>query len=200
MFSITFYGATRNVTGSRHLLSFEEKNFLIDCGIYQEREYLSRNWERFPFEPSRIDAIFLTHAHLDHCGFLPCLVRDGFKGPIYATAPTIEIAKIALLDAAKLYEEDAEKKKQRHQLTGKKPQHPIVPLYTVDDAYSVFDHFQTIPCNEFIEISQNLGLKCHNAGHILGSVIFEFVDKKTGKKPCFYWRPWKTEEATASRT
>ncbi|MCM8759093.1 MAG: MBL fold metallo-hydrolase [Candidatus Omnitrophica bacterium] len=185
MFSITFYGATKNVTGSRHLLNFEGKNFLIDCGIYQEREYLSRNWEKFPVEPARIDAIFITHAHLDHCGFLPCLVRDGFNGPIYATAPTIEIAKIALLDAAKLYEEDAEKKIRRHQLKGKKPEHPVVPLYTVDEAYNVFDHFQTIPSNDSIEISRDLVLKCHNAGHILGSAIFEFLDKKTEKNIVF---------------
>lgn len=185
MFSITFYGATKNVTGSRHLLSTEEKNFLIDCGIYQEREFLSRNWERFPVEPEKIDAIFITHAHLDHCGFLPRIIKEGFKGPIYATAPTIEIAKIALLDAAKLYEEDAEKKIRRHQLTGKKPEHPVLPLYTVDDAFNVFDHFQQIPCNDWLEISQNTLLKCHNAGHILGSAIFEFMDKKTGKNVVF---------------
>ncbi|MCM8814538.1 MAG: MBL fold metallo-hydrolase, partial [Candidatus Omnitrophica bacterium] len=130
MFTITFYGATKNVTGSRHFLNFNGRNFLIDCGIYQEREFLSRNWEDFPVKPSSIDAVFLTHAHLDHCGFLPCIVRDGFKGKIFATRPTIEIAKIALIDAAKLYEEDAEKKRRRHQLTGKTPAHPEVPLFT----------------------------------------------------------------------
>ncbi|HOL35840.1 MAG TPA: MBL fold metallo-hydrolase, partial [bacterium] len=120
MFSITFLGAAENVTGSRHLLQLGDKKFLIDCGIYQERDFLSRNWEDFPVEPESIDAVFLTHAHLDHCGFLPRLVKSGFNGPVYATAPTIEIAKIALLDAAKLYQEDAEKKRMRHLLSGRK--------------------------------------------------------------------------------
>ncbi|MCM8822341.1 MAG: MBL fold metallo-hydrolase [Candidatus Omnitrophica bacterium] len=185
MFTITFYGATKNVTGSRHFLNFNGRNFLIDCGIYQEREFLSRNWQDFPVKPSSIDAVFLTHAHLDHCGFLPCIVRDGFKGKIFATRPTIEIAKIALIDAAKLYEEDAEKKRRRHQLTGKTPAHPEVPLFTTEDAYDVFDLFQEIPCNEKLDISDGLMLICHNAGHILGSVIFEFIDKKTGKNLVF---------------
>lgn len=185
MFSITFYGAARNVTGSRHLLNFDGKRYLIDCGIYQEREFLSRNWETFPVNPAEIDAVFLTHAHLDHCGFLPRLVKDGFKGPIYATAPTIEITKIALVDAAKLYQEDAEKKKQRHQKAGTKPSHPVLPLYTVEDAYAVFDQFQEIQCNDRIRVSENLWLKCHNAGHILGSVIFEFIQAKTGTNVVF---------------
>jgi len=185
MFSITFYGATRNITGSRHILGFNEKKFLIDCGIYQEREFLSRNWEKFPVNPSEIDAVFLTHAHLDHCGFLPCLVREGFGGPVYATKPTIEIAKIALLDAAKLYQEDAEKKRQRHQLTGKKPEHPVEPLFTVEDAYRVFEKFQEIPCRDSFEICRNLKLICHNAGHILGSAILEFTDTTTGKNFVF---------------
>ncbi|HXK45499.1 MAG TPA: MBL fold metallo-hydrolase, partial [bacterium] len=148
MFSINFYGAVENTTGSRHLLQINGRKFLIDCGIYQEREFLSRNWEDFPVSPESIDAVFLTHAHLDHCGFLPRLVKNGFKGPVYATAPTIEIAKIALLDAAKLYEEDAEKKRMRHLLSGKKVDHPVVPLYMQDDAYNVFDLFRDIPCNQ----------------------------------------------------
>ncbi|MCX7706001.1 MAG: MBL fold metallo-hydrolase [bacterium] len=185
MFSISFLGATRNVTGSRHLLSVNGKNFLIDCGIYQEREFLTRNWDPFPINPSTIDGVFLTHAHLDHCGFLPRLAKEGFRGPIYATAPTIEIAKIALLDAAQLYQEDAEKKRRRHELKGKKPSHPDIPLYTVDDVYNIFDQFQQIPCNDKIDISENLALKCHNAGHILGSVIFEFIEKRTGKNFVF---------------
>lgn len=185
MFSLTCYGAAGNVTGSRHLLNYNNKNFLIDCGLYQERELLSRNWENFPVNPENIDAIFLTHAHLDHCGFLPRLVKEGFRGPIYATEPTIEIAKIALLDAAKLYEEDAQKKILRHKLSGKKVEHPVVPLYTVDEAYDVFDYFQTIPCNENFEITDGLMLTCHNAGHILGSVMFEFIDRKTGKNLVF---------------
>ncbi|HOJ31548.1 MAG TPA: MBL fold metallo-hydrolase [bacterium] len=185
MFSINFYGAVENTTGSRHLLQINGRKFLIDCGIYQEREFLSRNWEDFPVSPESIDAVFLTHAHLDHCGFLPRLVKNGFKGPVYATAPTIEIAKIALIDAAKLYEEDAEKKRMRHLLSGKKVDHPVVPLYMQDDAYNVFDLFRDIPCNQEFEIADGYTLICHNAGHILGSAIFEFIEKKTGKNLVF---------------
>ncbi len=185
MFSITFYGAARNVTGSRHLLRYGGKKFLIDCGIYQERELVSRNWEPFPVEPATIDAIFLTHAHLDHSGFLPCLVRDGFKGKIYATAPTIEITKIALLDAAKLYEEDAEKKRQRHKRAGTVPSHPVVPLFTTDQAYDVFDRFEEIPYNDPFQVVKGLTLTCHNSGHILGSAIIEFKDTISGKNLVF---------------
>ena len=185
MFSITFLGASRNVTGSRHLLRFNEKNFLIDCGIYQEREFLSRNWEPFPVDPSSIEAIFLTHAHLDHCGFLPCLVRDGFRGKIYATAPTIEIAKIVLLDAAKLYEEDAEKKKQRHERAGTTPKHPIVPLFTTDNAYDVFDRFEEVQYNNSFQIEKGITLTYHNSGHILGSSILEFRDITSEKNLVF---------------
>ncbi|MGC9066289.1 MAG: MBL fold metallo-hydrolase RNA specificity domain-containing protein [Candidatus Ratteibacteria bacterium] len=185
MFSITFLGAAENVTGSRHLLQLDNKKFLIDCGIYQERDLLSRNWDAFPVDPESIDAVFLTHAHLDHCGFLPRLVKSGFKGPVYATAPTIEIAKIALLDAAKLYEEDAEKKRLRHEMTGKKVSHPVIPLYTQNDVYNVFDLFREIPCNQEFEVANGYSLICHNAGHILGSAIFEFRDKNTGKNLVF---------------
>lgn len=185
MFSITFFGACRNVTGSRHLLKYNGKNFLIDCGIYQERKLLSRNWEAFPVEPSSINAVFLTHAHLDHCGFIPCLIRDGFKGKIYATAPTIEIAKIALLDAAKLYQEDVEKKRQRHKQTGSVPLHPIVPLFTVEQAYNVFEQFEEIPCADVFQVEKGLTLTCHNSGHILGSSIFEFRDTFSGKNLVF---------------
>ncbi len=185
MFSIRFLGASRNVTGSKHLLTYNEKNFLIDCGIYQERQLLSRNWEKFPVEPSTIKAIFLTHAHLDHCGFLPCLVRDGFKGKIYATAPTIEITKIVLLDAAKIYQEDSEKKIQRHQRTGIVPEHPVVPLFTIDQAYDVFDRFEEIPYDDSFQIEKGLNLICHNAGHILGSTILEFRDIISGQNLVF---------------
>ena len=103
---LQFLGAARNVTGSRHLLAIDGRKVLVDCGLYQERDFRSRNWEPFPVEPKDIDAVLLTHAHLDHCGFLPRLVREGFKGRILCTPPTHEIAKIVLLDAARIQEED----------------------------------------------------------------------------------------------
>ncbi len=114
---LSFLGAVQNVTGSRHLLQANGINVLIDCGLYQERQFASRNWDPFPFPPKKINAVILTHAHLDHCGLLPKLVKEGFSGPIYCTEATAEIAKIILLDAAKLQQEDAKHKRKRHERT-----------------------------------------------------------------------------------
>ncbi len=111
---LQFLGAAQNVTGSRHLLEADGTRVLVDCGLYQERQLKARNWEAFAVPPDSIDAVLLTHAHLDHCGLLPKLVREGFKGKIYCTAATAEIVQIILLDSAKIQEEDAEYKRKRH--------------------------------------------------------------------------------------
>ncbi len=107
MAKITFLGAARNVTGSCYLLETAAARVLVDCGLYQERKYQNRNWGPFSFIPETLDAVFLTHAHLDHSGLLPKLVREGYKGKIYCTQATSEIAQIILLDSAHLQEEDA---------------------------------------------------------------------------------------------
>ncbi len=99
---LTFLGAAQNVTGSRYLLEANGISLLVDCGLYQERELRGRNWDPFPVPPSTIDAVLLTHAHLDHCGLLPKLAREGFNGKIYCTDATSEIAQIVLLDSAHL--------------------------------------------------------------------------------------------------
>ena len=101
---LSFLGAAQNVTGSRYLLEANGVRILVDCGLYQERDLRARNWDPFPVPPETLDAVLLTHAHLDHCGLLPKLVREGFKGKIYCTAATSEIARIVLLDSAKLQE------------------------------------------------------------------------------------------------
>ena len=139
--NLSFLGAARNVTGSQYLLEADNTRIMVDCGLYQEREFRSRNWEAFRIPPNTVDAVLLTHAHLDHCGLLPKLVRDGFRGKIYCTEATAEIAKIILLDSARLQEEDAEFKRRRHQREGRKSHFPEVPLYTVDDAAAVFPLF-----------------------------------------------------------
>ena len=112
---LQFLGAAQNVTGSRHLLEANGTKILIDCGFYQERQFRERNWEPFAIPPENIDAVLLTHAHLDHCGLLPRLVKEGFKGNIYCTEATADIAKIILLDSAKIQQEDAEFKRKRHE-------------------------------------------------------------------------------------
>ena len=111
---LKFLGAARNVTGSSYLLEVDSSKILVDCGLYQERDFRSRNWHPFPVNPGRIDTVLLTHAHLDHCGLLPKLVREGFKGKIICPPPTEEIARIVLLDAGRIQEEDAQFKKKRH--------------------------------------------------------------------------------------
>ena len=121
---LSFLGAAQNVTGSRFLLEANGKKILVDCGMYQERKLKDRNWKPFTFDPASIDFMLLTHAHLDHCGLIPKLVKDGYKGKIYATEATGEIAKIILLDSAHLQEEDAAYKKKRHQREKRKGPYP----------------------------------------------------------------------------
>ncbi|MFN4227455.1 MAG: MBL fold metallo-hydrolase RNA specificity domain-containing protein [Candidatus Ratteibacteria bacterium] len=172
---IKFLGATKNVTGSKFLISSNDKNILIDCGLFQERDLKNRNWDKFPFPPNKIDFILLTHAHLDHSGYLPKLVKDGFSGKILCTKPTFEITKIALIDSAKIQVEDAEKKKKRHEKEKRKGPYPEIPLYTPKDAENVFELFQPVEYNEKIKIDKDIEIIFHNAGHILGSSIIELI-------------------------
>ena len=184
---ITFLGAAGNVTGSRFLVESGESRILIDCGLYQEREFRARNWEAFSTRPSEIDNVLLTHAHIDHCGYLPKLVREGFKGKIFCTSPTIEIAQIALLDAAKLQEEDAEFKRKRHEREGRKAPYPEVPLYTIEDTKNVFPHFEVVPYQKQIQVSSDVKATFHDAGHILGAAMIELnIDGDGKEKTCIF--------------
>jgi metallo-beta-lactamase family protein len=170
---ITFLGAAECVTGSQYLLEANGMKILVDCGIYQERDHLERNWEDFHFKPERIDAVLLTHAHLDHCGLLPKLVRDGFNGPIYCTPATAEITEIILLDSAKLQEEDAVFKKRRHEREGRSGPYPEVPLYTVHDAEATIPQFFHVDYNEHIQLADDIIATFYDAGHVLGSSILK---------------------------
>jgi len=185
MLTLKFLGAAQNVTGSRFLINTGDEKILVDCGLYQERKNLNKNWDPFPVNPSEISSVFLTHAHLDHSGFLPRLALQGFKGKIFATKPTIDIAKIALLDAAHLFQEDAEKKSKRHQQENRKGPHPEIPLYTPGDVYNIFDRFQEVAYNEKFSINNSMDVVFHNAGHIIGSSMIEFIDRATGKRLVF---------------
>lgn len=146
---------------------------MIDCGLYQERHLQSRNWEDFGVEPDKVDAILLTHAHLDHCGLIPKFVKEGFSGPIYATPATVDIAQIVLMDAGKLQEEDAEFKKKRHRKEGRISPRPVEPLYTVQEAQACFGQFMPIAYKQPIAIGEGITATFFNAGHILGAAFIQ---------------------------
>jgi metallo-beta-lactamase family protein len=179
---LRFLGATENVTGSRFLLEADGHRFLVDCGMHQERELRGRDWDPFPVEPSSIDAVLITHAHLDHCGYLPKLAREGFTGPVYCTPATAEIMKISLLDSAHLQESDAEHKRRRHQREGRKGPHPEVPLYNVQDAENCFTQFSPVQCQHPVELTKGVTASFHDAGHILGSAMIAVDVALNGEK------------------
>jgi metallo-beta-lactamase family protein len=166
---LSFLGAARSVTGSRFLLETAAASVLVDCGLSQERDMQAKNWEPFPLPPDRIDQVLLTHAHLDHCGLLPRLVKEGFRGRIYATGPTAEIARIVMLDSARLQVEDVEQKKARHRKENRPSPHPLVPLYTEKDAEAAASLFQVVRFGETVSLTGGLEAEYFEAGHILGS-------------------------------
>ncbi len=177
---LTFLGAAGNVTGSRYLFEDKATQLLVDCGLYQEREFLSRNWDPSPLEPSKLEAVLLTHAHLDHCGLLPKLVRDGFKGKIFATDATLEMVEVMLLDSARIQEEDADAKKRRHRREGRKGPYPEEPLYTIEDAEACFPLFHPVEYGQPVDFD---GLRASfiNAGHVMGSAMI-YLDFKSGNE------------------
>ena len=178
---LQFLGAAQNVTGSRHLLQANGTRLLVDCGLYQERHFQARNWEPFTVPPESLEAVLLTHAHLDHCGLLPKLVKDGFRGKIYCTEATAELARIILLDSAKLQEEDAEFKRKRHEREGRKGPRPEVPLYTVADAEASFPHFSRVEYRQPVEIVAGVEATFCEAGHVLGSSIIKVKVSQNGR-------------------
>ncbi len=179
---LRFLGAAQNVTGSCHLLEANGVRILIDCGLYQERHLKERNWNPFPVPPDSINAVLLTHAHLDHCGLLPKLVKEGFKGRIYCTAATAEIAQIILLDSAKIQEEDAEHKRKRHQRQRRKGPYPDVPLYTIEDAQACFPLFSPLEYRQAVNLDDGLEATFYDAGHVLGSSIIRTKLRQNGQE------------------
>ena len=178
---LTFLGAARNVTGSCYLLERQDSRVLVDCGMYQERKYQDRNWQPFPFAPQSIDAVFLTHAHLDHCGLLPKLVRDGYKGKIYCTQATAELAEIILVDAAHLQVEDAIFKRERHRREGRRGPHPEIPLYTVEDAEAVKPYFSAVEYLSCVGVNNNVEGCYYEAGHVLGAATISINIQQDGQ-------------------
>ena len=175
---ITFLGAARNVTGSRYLVEADGSRVLVDCGLYQEREFVARNWDPFPFPAGQIDAVLLTHAHLDHCGLLPKLTTEGFRGKVYCTPATKEITEIILLDSAHIQEEDAAYKKKRHRRENRKSPHPYQPLYTAQDVGGCMTHFSPVGYRRPTQVAKGMTATFLDAGHVFGSSIIHLrVDR-----------------------
>ncbi|MHB8898521.1 MAG: MBL fold metallo-hydrolase RNA specificity domain-containing protein [Thermoguttaceae bacterium] len=177
---IQFLGANRQVTGSKHLLEVGGLRLLIDCGVYQEREFTDRNWEEFPVDLRSIDAILLTHAHNDHCGMLPRMVTQGFHAPVYATRATAQLTEIILEDSARIQEEDAEYKRKRHRKEGRRGKHPVVPLFGSADVRKALPLLQPVSYGREVPIGKEVRVTFHDAGHILGSSIVEVVCSENG--------------------
>jgi metallo-beta-lactamase family protein len=178
---LTFLGAARQVTGSCYLLEAGRLRLLIDCGLFQERSFLSRNWEPMPVTASNVDFLLLTHAHLDHSGLIPKLVRDGFAGRILSTPASRDLAEIILMDAAHIQEEDAEFKKRRHRRERRRGPHTVAPLYTARDAQSALKLFNTVRYNEPKRLNEHVTVTYRDAGHILGSAMLELTIDENGK-------------------
>jgi metallo-beta-lactamase family protein len=150
--------------------------------MHQERQLKARDWEPFPVPSEKLDAVLLTHAHIDHCGFLPRLVREGFRGPIYCTSATAEIAEIMLLDSAGLQEEDAEFKQKRHQAEGRKGPYPELPLYTAEDVRDTTPLFSPVKYGEVVRVGDGVEATFHDAGHVLGSAMVRVSVKANGEQ------------------
>lgn len=170
---LEFLGAAHTVTGSCYLLETEEQHFLIDCGMFQgARRIRDLNYSEFKFNPADIDAVVLTHAHVDHCGLIPKLVKEGFSGSIYATKATCDLAGIMLPDSAHIQESDAEMSSRKNRRRGEEP---VQPIYTLADAMEAVEHFVPMPYERAFELGKNIVVKLHDAGHILGSAIVEML-------------------------
>ncbi|UCG62715.1 MAG: MBL fold metallo-hydrolase [Candidatus Zixiibacteriota bacterium] len=178
MITLSFHGAAGTVTGSKTLITINDKRLLVDCGMFQGPRVLrQRNWRPLPFDSSGVSAVVLTHAHVDHTGFLPRLYKAGFRGRIYATPPTVELAKILLLDTAHIQEEDAEFRNRRRATRHEK----ALPLFTADDAKATFEHFSTVSFNRWKKLGSEVRFRYHPAGHILGAGSIE-VQLDDGQK------------------
>jgi metallo-beta-lactamase family protein len=179
MARITFLGAAGTVTGSKYLIEAGGKRLLVDCGLFEgSKELRQRNWESLPIDPAIIDWVLLTHAHIDHTGYLPRLVRDGFRGPIHSNGATRDLCALLLPDSAHLQEEDARHAARK----GYTPHKPPLPLYTVVESQTALAQFREIPRAGTFSISPQFSVRTHDAGHILGSSWLELTITENGRQ------------------
>lgn len=181
---VRFLGGAGSVTGSKYLISANGFTFLFDCGLFQGlKELRLRNWDEFPADPKSINAIVISHAHIDHSGYLPKLVRDGYNGPIYCTPPTAELMELLLLDSAKLQEEEAAFARKKGYSKHQDPK----ALYTVEDAKTTFPLFKTVDLDKKFSLHEGIDVVFREAGHLLGSAITEidFTGERMTKKVVF---------------
>lgn len=177
---LTFCGAAGTVTGSCHLLEIGNKKILLDCGMFQGgSEADDMNYEQFKFNPSEIDMLILSHAHIDHSGRIPQLVKRGFKGKVITSAPTHELCKIMLPDSAFIQESEAEWQSKKRMRAGKAA---VEPMYTIRDAEAALELFQSIEYNKVIIIDSSISIRIKDAGHILGSAIIELWIREKGEE------------------
>jgi len=182
---VTFLGASGCVTGSKYLFEARGARILVDYGLYQERDLLARNWEPFPWKPESINSIVLTHAHVDHCGLIPRLVRAGFGGRIFCTPATLELAHIVLMDSAHIQVEDAKAKRKRHEREGRRAQFPEEPLYTEDDVNACKHLFVPVRAGANVEVAPDISVSYAEAGHILGAAWATLHENRSGRTVVF---------------
>ena len=176
---MSFLGAAHMVTGSCYLIETNDRKFLVDCGMFQGGKRIRElNYEAFPFSPAELDCVVLTHAHVDHCGLIPKLYRDGFRGDVYATKVTCDLANIMLPDSAYIQQSDAELLNRKGQRRGDAP---IEALYSIDDAQTALRHFLPVSYDETLAILDNVNVTFRDAGHIIGSAILEIEVTEGGK-------------------
>ncbi|RPI21869.1 MAG: MBL fold metallo-hydrolase [Acidobacteria bacterium] len=177
MNTLRFLGATRTVTGSKHLITTGKSRILIDCGLFQGlKELRLKNWEPFPADVRSLDAVVLTHAHIDHTGYLPRLVKDGFRGPIYASSSTIGLCRILLPDTGRLQEEDARYVNKK----GFSKHKPALPLFTESEARSCLRYFRPLPFYEPVKVAPKISVCLGQSGHILGSAFIQVTLGRNG--------------------
>ncbi len=178
---LQFLGAAREVTGSQYYVRTDGAKVLVDCGMFQEREFLYRNWDTCPVRPRDIDVVLLTHAHIDHCGLLPKLVQEGFRGPVMTTAASADLVALVLRDSAQIQAEDAAYKQKRHRKEGRRGKYEEKPLYTMRDVERTLPLLRPVPYDRPQAINGELAAVFHDAGHILGSAMIELQAAEDGR-------------------